>query len=605
MRIMCRQTRLLFTVGVVQAGLIFLADNLSATLVIPPPSATTEWVGPPQDPGSWFDSRNWSGGVPNETDVAELKNGGIIKLRRGRAETDVLRLTGPRLPTLVPSSQFRQKGGRLRIHQQLSIDDGVYFLDRGTLSTDWMTLGRPPLPILGIPLPVPRDDDRLESPLGLPLPTQLEETIAIDITPIDSLELLSRGKLQQFHQSGGRTRIDRRLSIYSGGARISGGRLEAESVLIDVNLFLGVTGTPGVEQSGGVVRVTDELLLQDNWYRLSGGTLRVDRIAIGDPAMESPLVSRFNRLPEFIQTGGVNHVTGNLELCVPGFIGGGPTIELIQLFPFQSANYRLEEGRLKVDGDTIVGSLGEAPVNFIHSAGTARIGGTLRIEGATSRYDFSGGRLITENLEIGMGVFNSGGSFAFSEPAQVTVKNRISLGEESVFAAVPGSRLRLTGEKFENFSTDDDNLAGLNNLELTVGGSNWNLFRSSNSQVTDFEVGGIDLGDVDEGYVENFALDTLRVGGLSSAHLKLVDLVDNQPDSESPEALYVDHLYVGRGSTLELGGVPIYYRTAQILGSVINSSLTLASIGHVPEPTSAILLVAGVLIVARSRMPRR
>jgi hypothetical protein len=361
-----------------------------------------------------------------------------------------------------------------------------------------------------------------------------------------------------------------------------------------------------MEQSGGSVRVTDELLIQNNSYRLSGGTLYVDRIAIGDPALESPLFISSNRLPEFIQTGGLNQVAGNLELCLPGFFIGN-------LSPFQSANYRLEGGTLNVGGNTIVGSLGAAPVNFMQSAGTANIGGTLRIEGVSSRYELGGGRLSTENLEIGMGVFNTGGAFAITEPApargwlpfmtseQVTVHNRISLGEESMFEAVPGSRMRLAGGKFENFSTHAENLAGLNNLELTIGNTNWNLFRAFTAQVTEFEVGGLDLGDVDEGYVENFALDTLRVGGLRPAHLKLVDLVDNQLDSGSPEALYVDHLVVGRGSILELGGVSIYYRTAQIFGSVINSSLTLASISQVPEPASVLLFLIGAAMCTGAR----
>jgi hypothetical protein len=559
------------------------------------PIASTEWVGASEVPGSWFDASKWSGGVPDTSDVAEIAGGGEVHIRRGRAEASLLRLSLD-FDRNHASNHLRQSGGELRITDELFIDDGQYDLDGGRLSVGEMRLGSSLFFL-------PTNDTLTLPPETLPLPPG-----TITPIPIEPIEI--RFPVQQFHQSGGGTNIEQRLSIHSGGAHVSGGRLQADSILIDVSIFQLSNGATdrafGMEQSNGLVRVRNELLIQNNSYQLSGGVLHVDRIAIGDPAMEDSSPISFSRLPEFIQTGGLNMVTGNLELCVPGFTIGN-------LRPFISANYRLEGGTLRVAGDAIVGSLGEAPVNFMQSAGKANIGGTLRIEGASSRYELGGGRLSTKNLEIGLGIFNTGGTFAITKPApanawfsflpseQVTVHNRISLGEESMFEAVPGSRMRLAGGKFENFSTHPENLAGLNNLQLTIGDQSWVPFRSFSPQVTEFEVAGLDLGDVEEGYVENFALDTLQVGGLSRAHLKLIDLVDNQPDSGSPEALYVDHLVVGWGSTLDLGGVSIYYRTAQIFGNVINSSLTLASIIIVPEPASALLLLIGTAFCRRRR----
>ena len=62
-----------------------------------------------------------------------------------------------------------------------------------------------------------------------------------------------------------------------------------------------------------------------------------------------------------------------------------------------------------------------------------------------------------------------------------------------------------------------------------------------------------------DGWVDNFALDTLMLGGVDIGKVLLVDNFDNQPGWVGSEALYVTNFYVGSGSYLDLNGLNLYY----------------------------------------------
>ena len=177
------------------------------------------------------------------------------------------------------------------------------------------------------------------------------------------------------------------------------------------------------------------------------------------------------------------------------------------------------------------------------------------------------------------------------------------MGAESVFQATPNSRLRLLGGTFQNFSQDEQALAGLNNLQLIFDGDNQSDPTGA-SLASYLEVAGQDIADEEEGFDGNFALAGLHVGGRFDTTLQLVDQVDNQLDDDGVEALYVDHLYVATGSTLDLAGIPLYYRSAIILGEVIGSAAQMIQV--VPEPTSWVLTFLGLAMATmRQRSPKK
>src|SRR5208337_782814 len=99
-----------------------------------------------------------------------------------------------------------------------------------------------------------------------------------------------------------------------------------------------------------------------------------------------------------------------------------------------------------------------------------------------------------------------------------------------------------------------------------------NLDGTGTSAIPQFlEVMGQDLGNVSAGFNDNFAYGTLGLG--SNDYVRLVDLANNS-GSSSPEALYVNTLIVPSGSTLDLNGLHLYYRTGEINGTITAGSAT-------------------------------
>ncbi|NOY29282.1 MAG: PEP-CTERM sorting domain-containing protein [Planctomycetes bacterium] len=587
-------------------SLTAIESAVALTLVGP----NTRWQADPTLPERWHDEDNWTNGVPGATDNAAVDNGGIVHILRS-AQAAGLNLTG------APNAVVKQMRGRSQFGI-LRIDVGTYELNRGVLDVAFVDIGRRPLPPITTPgigkFVVPFFPLlAVNGPIALnsrPHPI-LPTTGAIALSPVEipNVETINIPfripQVSRLEQYGGVLNVEEQLSVFAERFHITRGRVRANSILIDARgpfaptAFLPVPEvSPGVWQEGGRVNVAGEVLIQDGTYTLEGGRFLTDRLVLGDPAMENTLSFwAAQRSPSFIQSGGSSYIAGNLEMWMPAF-----NIPESPLLPFHSVSYQLEGGRLRVDGDVIVGSMGPAPASFLQSGGRANFGGMLRIEGDASRYEISGGRLATDILEIGIGTFNTGGTFAFREPARVVVEDRISFGAESILEAVPGSTLRVRGGTFENFSQSEENLAGLNDLRLIFDGPDGaGIFEGSLSSY--LEVGGQDLGDLDEGFEGNFALDTLRVGGRYNTTLQLVDLVDNQLDFVGVEALYVDRLVVAPGSTLDLGGISIYYRSARILGEVINGEMLNGAIvslnaAAVPEPTTCSLFALGIALCA-------
>jgi YD repeat-containing protein len=109
------------------------------------------------------------------------------------------------------------------------------------------------------------------------------------------------------------------------------------------------------------------------------------------------------------------------------------------------------------------------------------------------------------------------------------------------------------------------------------------------------EVMSQELGHVSAGYLNNFAYGTLSVG--SGNYVQLVDNAHNSTGT-GPEALYVNALIVPSGATLNLNGLHLYVRSAQVNGTITGGSLQRVSAGGpltFATPTSGTLQSAGEL----------
>jgi len=136
------------------------------------------------------------------------------------------------------------------------------------------------------------------------------------------------------------------------------------------------------------------------------------------------------------------------------------------------------------------------------------------------------------------------------DPSLAVVVGDLTVGTSGVLAADAGSTYQMMG-RFDNRST---RAAAFDLAAATVEF----LSRGPAAAPSEVEVAGKNLGAVAAGWTRNFALGTLRVGNETwPGRVRLVDDRDNQGDG-LPEALYVRHLAVAPGSTLETGGLPVY-----------------------------------------------
>jgi hypothetical protein len=336
-----------------------------------------------------------------------------------------------------------------------------------------------------------------------------------------------------------------------GQAQVLGGQFDGNYVEIRRNrsyLPIGYPGSPPapptyITQSGGRVNIEN---LQVGWtgggeYRLSGGRLTCDNIlmAPGFPAYVSQDVP--GSLGKITQTGGYFTVKSELRM------GEGYNTD---------ATFTLAGGTLHV-GSLLVGYQVPPPdgifsVSLLQGRGT----GHFEISKFATRLE------VTKKWEIGPG---------------------------STFTAVPTVAAHLIGANFDNHGTSSSDVSGLDVLRM--------VFEGGTNVHASFEVAGRDLGPTSAGYTDNFVIDTLWIGGDTPAWVKLVDNNDNQPGTIGAEALYVRHLVISPGSTLDLNGFHIYAQETTNAGTLLTAIHPMAS---VPEPALMVALLP-MLSVRRRR----
>jgi hypothetical protein len=391
--------------------------------------------------------------------------------------------------------------------------------------------------------------------------------------------------------------------------------------------------SPGlVRHIGGRVDVTERLTVLSGVYRLSSGELDSNLMDIGVNRYElgggDPLHAAF------VQTGGVVS-TAQLSLSQSylhflsldyGHGQNGVTSatldsasDFVPLLPRAlDARYRLAGGELIADAVYLGQSYGGGggTTRFIQTGGAVRSNRQISMYGPQTTYIIDGGELTARRLEVGAQFVLDDPNYFVPDSATLAIRNaaakieirgELLMGGGSRFQAVPGSTIRMTNpepnlndwqtlpsSRFRNLSFEPDDLAGLQNLTLLFDGM-------TSGVASTLEVAGRDLGFMAAGFQRNFALDALHVGGENPASLRLVDLIDNQRNGAGNEALYVDTLIVTAGSTLDLGGLKLYYRHAQVAGDVIAAEGALLA---APEPKAAALMAAAAplaMLVCRRR----
>lgn len=392
--------------------------------------------------------------------------------------------------------------------------------------------------------------------------------------------------------------------IHNGGtARIKSGHAETRNLLI---------GKP-VGTSGRCD------LLNDAWLTLDGslqvGYDGTGTFTLSDTArlFAEDTVIGWQGAGHFIQTGGKHTVVTNLDVIKGCYEMSGPS-EVVALYTtvgtLGPATFTQNSGSNYVGSHLRVGYGGEGSYTLsgsgmvlvdvtaqvgVYSKGTfTQSGGTfscdgylsLGVSGGNGTYEISGGTLQAGNISVGGAGY---GTFKITNPAaDVEVAGRLIFGFASRFEAAPGSTIHMIGSAFEVSTTKPDDLAGLKNLTL--------IFDGGSDDLDPFEVAGRDMGPVPEGFMSNFALGSLVLGGEDIGMVQLVDDYDNRLDGENNEALYVEELILGYGSYLDLNRYNIYCRRMVNHGCVIDYNGGMIQV--VPEPTALLLLGSGILGMA-------
>ena len=434
-----------------------------------------------------------------------------------------------------------------------------------------------------------------------------------------------------------------------GDCTISGGEAEVQG-----SMEVGSAGTGTVRQSGGMMRVLGDLFLGryaegDGTYELSGGALAIHGVLYvgGDgearfvhsggtySAAEvevGPLGSLETPAETLVFTEKVTLKGGKVVLdsrdlvfdgvrAVARMEAGSRIASKTQCYGDQGRGVMYQDGGTNTLSSRMV--LGRTPTAcgeyhlggravlesldltvghegtgvMYQTAGTHRVSGDL-VLGSQPRshgeYVISGGELVVGNLRIGD---QGGGRWQVTDPAaSVTVEQSICFGPHGEYVATAGTTIHMTGSHFYNESQDPKALAGLSHTTL--------VFEGGPGIFDTFEVAGWNFGAATRGLNVNFALAALIVGGDAGVgHLRLRDEFDNQPWFDGFEALYVQHLVVGPGSTLDLNGLDLYYGDLTLAkdAGIRTNGGTLAA---VPAPTSGLLLAAGGAALLRRRRSR-
>lgn len=206
-------------------------------------------------------------------------------------------------------------------------------------------------------------------------------------------------------------------------------------------------------------------------------------------------------------------------------------------------------------GFTVAGAVGRigyvSGVSGVANNSTIRVinHGTIQADGSSSVIYLDG----TGNQNFGsLGAFN-GGTLYLTQGIALEGAGRLS--------SLQGATIQVAGDMLGG-TVQADKFTPLGKTTISGG---------STATPRLLEVMSQDLGNVAAGFTGNFGYGSLVIS--ASAHVRLVDSGDNVP-GVGAEALYTDSLTVASGGTLDLNGLHVYARGGQILGTVLNGTVT-------------------------------
>jgi hypothetical protein len=195
-----------------------------------------------------------------------------------------------------------------------------------------------------------------------------------------------------------------------------------------------------------------------------------------------------------------------------------------------------------------------------------------------------------------LAVWNYGTMEIANDPPELIVHGNLFFGSSAMYNAGPGATVHfVNGLAFSNQSQMSENLAGLAETIFLYDGM-------APLSLATFEVAGCDFGKTMDGFDDNFAMMGMTLGQSDATYVRLVDKRNNGNrggEGGSAEALYLNHLTIYAGSTLDLNGYHLYvedyrYETGSTVLNGAISAWSTTLIG-VPEPGTIFMVVTAVV----------
>ncbi|HKM52007.1 MAG TPA: hypothetical protein VJY33_01285, partial [Isosphaeraceae bacterium] len=231
----------------------------------------------------------------------------------------------------------------------------------------------------------------------------------------------------------------------------------------------------------------------------------------------------------------------------------------------------------------------------IGAAGTLTLGPAVTIHGNSGsiRNNDSTGTIVNQGtinadtaggtIDVSDGTFTNAGTLQASA-GTLAVSGSVTINGSSQFASSVLGTIQIGGNLLGNVQ---------NPVLFTPQGATVLNGSGTSSSPQLLEAMSQDLGSGSTGFSHNFALGTLALD--DGTYAKLVDQSDNAPGG-GREAVYASSLIVPDGCTLDLNGLHLYARAAQLEGTVLNGSVGLVPDGGpltIDTPTPGTISVAG------------
>ena len=221
---------------------------------------------------------------------------------------------------------------------------------------------------------------------------------------------------------------------------------------------------------------------------------------------------------------------------------------------------------------------------------SARVGSTYWGGGANTSVvvqgavvaDAAGGTLGL--TPAGSGTLASTGTLSAQAGGTLYVSKQLTVTDQGLLTGAPTGTLQF-GNNLLSTTTNPLRFNPQGAVVLTGGGT------APTPEL--LEAVSQDFGAVAAGFASNSAFGTLTL--TNNTYARLIDTADNSAGT-GPESVYAGSLVVSTGTTLDLNGLHLYARAAQINGTVVNGTVTvLADSGplSLATPTPGAISPAG------------